>query len=183
MCVHWALAKGSAPSTPARRDGGAAPAETRPSLRPSPGRVPGTTRSAGRTRRSAAHGFRSAFRDWAAEETDHPREVIEAALAHVVQNKVDAAYACACLFTMLLRESVSGPMETGRREPFGPNCLLSRSWPGWVTRRAGAERRTAQPLTRLACGGYSGLFPGPGPAASPSNISSSHLRRSSSIAT
>ena len=27
------------------------------------------------------HGFRSSFRDWAAEETDHPREVIEAALA------------------------------------------------------------------------------------------------------
>ena len=30
------------------------------------------------------HGFRSSFRDWAAEERDHPREVIEAALAHVV---------------------------------------------------------------------------------------------------
>ncbi len=39
------------------------------------------------------HGFRSSFRDWAAKETDHPREVIEAALAHVVQNKVEAAYA------------------------------------------------------------------------------------------
>ena len=38
------------------------------------------------------HGFRSSFRDWAAEETDHPREVIEAALAHVVQNRVEAAY-------------------------------------------------------------------------------------------
>ena len=36
------------------------------------------------------HGFRSSFRDWAAEETDHPREVIEPALAHVVQNKVEA---------------------------------------------------------------------------------------------
>ena len=31
------------------------------------------------------HGFRSTFRDWAAEETNHPREVIEAALAHMVQ--------------------------------------------------------------------------------------------------
>ena len=30
------------------------------------------------------HGFRSSFRDWAAEETNHPREVVEAALAHVV---------------------------------------------------------------------------------------------------
>ncbi len=28
------------------------------------------------------HGFRSSFRDWAAEETDHPREVAKAALAH-----------------------------------------------------------------------------------------------------
>ena len=39
------------------------------------------------------HGFRSSFRDWAAEETDHPREVVEAALAHVVRNRVEAAYA------------------------------------------------------------------------------------------
>ena len=38
------------------------------------------------------HGFCSSFRDWAAEETDHPREVVEAALAHMVRNKVEAAY-------------------------------------------------------------------------------------------
>ena len=44
------------------------------------------------------HGFRSSFRDWAAEETDHPREVVEAALAHVVRNKVEAAYARSDLF-------------------------------------------------------------------------------------
>ena len=44
------------------------------------------------------HGFRSSFRDWAAEHTDHPREVIEVALAHVVQNKVEAAYARSDLF-------------------------------------------------------------------------------------
>ena len=47
---------------------------------------------------AVAHGFRSSFRDWAAEETDHPREVIEAALAHVVQNKAEAAYARSDLF-------------------------------------------------------------------------------------
>ena len=47
---------------------------------------------------AVAHGFRSSFRDWAAEETDHPREVIEAALAHVVQNKVEAGYARSDLF-------------------------------------------------------------------------------------
>ena len=53
-----------------------------------------------RTHQIAAvpHGFRSSFRDWAAEETNHPREVIEAALAHVVQNKVEAAYARSDLF-------------------------------------------------------------------------------------
>ena len=44
------------------------------------------------------HGFRSSFRDWAAEETDHPRDVVEAALAHVVQNKVEAAYRRTDLF-------------------------------------------------------------------------------------
>ena len=42
--------------------------------------------------------FRSSFRDWAGEETDHPREVIEAALAHVVRNRVEAAYARSDLF-------------------------------------------------------------------------------------
>ena len=42
--------------------------------------------------------FDPSFRDWAAEETDHPREVIEAALAHVVRNKVEAAYARSDLF-------------------------------------------------------------------------------------
>ena len=44
------------------------------------------------------HGFRSSFRDWAGEETDHPREAIEAALAHVVRNRVEAAYARSDLF-------------------------------------------------------------------------------------
>ncbi|MCY3729836.1 MAG: tyrosine-type recombinase/integrase [Rhodospirillaceae bacterium] len=44
------------------------------------------------------HGFRSSFRDWASERTDHPREVIEAALAHVVRNQTEAAYARSDLF-------------------------------------------------------------------------------------
>ncbi|MXZ36592.1 MAG: hypothetical protein F4Z21_15635 [Acidobacteria bacterium] len=38
------------------------------------------------------HGCRSSFRDWAADETDHPREVIAAALSHVVRNRIEAAY-------------------------------------------------------------------------------------------
>jgi integrase len=38
------------------------------------------------------HGFRSTFRDWCAEQTNCPREIAEAALAHVLSNKAEAAY-------------------------------------------------------------------------------------------
>lgn len=38
------------------------------------------------------HGFRSTFRDWAAETTNFPNEVVEMALAHTVKNKAEAAY-------------------------------------------------------------------------------------------
>ena len=38
------------------------------------------------------HGFRSSFRDWAAEQTIYPGEVVEAALAHTNPNRVEAAY-------------------------------------------------------------------------------------------
>jgi integrase len=38
------------------------------------------------------HGFRSTFRDWCGEETEYPREIAEAALAHSVGNEVERAY-------------------------------------------------------------------------------------------
>jgi integrase len=44
------------------------------------------------------HGFRSTFRDWAGETTPHAREVIEAALAHKLKDKAEAAYARGDLF-------------------------------------------------------------------------------------
>ncbi len=44
------------------------------------------------------HGFRSSFRDWAAECTDTPREVCELALAHVNTDRVEAAYRRTDLF-------------------------------------------------------------------------------------
>ena len=44
------------------------------------------------------HGFRSTFRDWAADRTTFPREVVEAALAHTVVNKTEAAYRRSDLF-------------------------------------------------------------------------------------
>jgi integrase len=42
--------------------------------------------------RYTVHGFRSTFRDWAAERTAIAGDVVEAALAHAIQNKVEAAY-------------------------------------------------------------------------------------------
>jgi integrase len=41
---------------------------------------------------ATVHGFRSAFRDWAGNETSFPREVAEAALAHVIGDKAEQAY-------------------------------------------------------------------------------------------
>jgi integrase len=39
-----------------------------------------------------AHGFRSSFRDWVSEETKFSGDLAEAALAHAIPNKVEAAY-------------------------------------------------------------------------------------------
>jgi integrase len=44
------------------------------------------------------HGFRSTFRDWAAERTNYPRDVVEMALAHAIGDKVEAAYRRGDLF-------------------------------------------------------------------------------------
>lgn len=44
------------------------------------------------------HGFRSTFRDWAAETTNYPNHVVEMALAHQILNKVEAAYRRGDLF-------------------------------------------------------------------------------------
>jgi len=44
------------------------------------------------------HGYRSSFRDWAGETTAYPRDVIEAALAHQLQDKTEAAYFRSDLF-------------------------------------------------------------------------------------
>ena len=53
------------------------------------------------------HGFRSAFRDWAAETTGYPNHVVEMALAHAISNGVEAAYRRGDLFekrARLMRE-------------------------------------------------------------------------------
>ena len=43
-------------------------------------------------RGKTVHGFRSSFRDWCAETTAYPSEVIEMSLAHTITNKAEAAY-------------------------------------------------------------------------------------------
>jgi len=65
------------------------------------------------------HGFRSTFRDWAAEQTNFPAEVAEMALAHAVGDKVEAAYRRGNLFEK-------------RRQ-------LAEAWAGFCGRPAGGE--------------------------------------------
>ena len=48
--------------------------------------------------RATPQGFRSAFRDWAAERTNYPNHVVEMALAHTIGDKVEAAYRRGDLF-------------------------------------------------------------------------------------
>jgi integrase len=49
------------------------------------------------------HGFRSTFRDWAAERTNYANHIVEQALAHVIGNKVEAAYRRGDLFAKRMR--------------------------------------------------------------------------------
>jgi len=49
-------------------------------------------------REATVHGFRSSFSDWCAERTGYPREVVEMALAHAIENRVEAAYRRGDLF-------------------------------------------------------------------------------------
>jgi len=50
-----------------------------------------------------AHGFRATFKTWATERTNFQREVIEAALAHVAGDKIEAAYQRGDVFDKRLR--------------------------------------------------------------------------------
>ena len=73
------------------------------------------------------HGFRSTFRDWAAERTNYPNHVVEMALAHAVADKVEAAYRRGDLF------------EKRRR--------LMQQWATFCTATPAAERQGN--ITRL----------------------------------
>ena len=62
------------------------------------------------------HGMRSTFRDWAAEQTAYPHEMAEMALAHTIDNKVEAAYRRGDLFTKR-RRLMSDWSAFGTRPP------------------------------------------------------------------
>jgi integrase len=64
-----------------------------------------------------AHGFRSTFRDWAAECTNFAREVAEMALAHVIPDKTEAAYRRGDLFEKRRRlmDAWAGYVSTAQR--------------------------------------------------------------------
>ena len=67
------------------------------------------------------HGFRSAFRDWAGEESHFPNDIIEMALAHSVGTKVEQAYR--------------------RKTGFQKRRLLAEAWAGYCGKPAVADAK------------------------------------------
>jgi integrase len=63
------------------------------------------------------HGFRSTFRDWTAGTTNSPREVVEAALAHTIESKAEAAYRRGDLFAKRRRLMTERATFCGRPAP------------------------------------------------------------------
>jgi hypothetical protein len=72
------------------------------------------------------HGFRSAFRDWAAARTNFPNEVVEMALAHSVSNKVEAAYR--------------------RGDLFDKRCKLMEAWANYCAGRPAMTEGNVVPM-------------------------------------
>lgn len=70
-------------------------------------------------REEVPHGFRSTFRDWAAERTNYPREVAEMALAHTIGNAVEAAYRRGDLFEKRARMMQDWAKFCGTTTPAG----------------------------------------------------------------
>ncbi len=93
------------------------------------------------------HGFRSSFRDWAAETNPAPREVAEEALAHTLKDKVEAAYRRGDLLerrTKLMEDwaaFLSRPAGAGSVIPIGERSRVMRQGMGLLRSRAAARRR------------------------------------------
>jgi integrase len=80
--------------------------------------------------RFTTHGFRSTFRDWAAERTSFANHVVEMALAHAIGNKVEAAYRRGDLFDKRRK----------LMEAWGTYCMSSPEASGEVVPLRGAQR-------------------------------------------
>lgn len=99
------------------------------------------------------HGFRSTFRDWAGDATDHPREIVEMALSHAVGNSTERAYRRSRAFEKRRAASRTRLSFTGVRSgsfaslrsvmvfsPYAFQGLRMRSL--WTTKRTAAPGRT-----------------------------------------
>lgn len=86
-----------------------------------------------------SHGFRSTFRDWAAEQTSFPSEVVEMALAHAIESKTEAAYR---------RSECGGRSSTTRNLARRKRCPLPEIGAGAsaLMPEAGIARRMARRL-------------------------------------
>ena len=73
------------------------------------------------------HGFRSTFRDWAAERTNFPNEMVEMALAHAVSDKVEAAYRRGDMFEKRRRLMDAWTEFCSRRAPAGTMVSLRQA--------------------------------------------------------
>jgi integrase len=71
------------------------------------------------------HGFRSSFRDWAAERTSYPNHVAEAALAHAVADKVEKAYRRTDLFEKRRRLMADWAAWCARPVPVEPGKIIA----------------------------------------------------------
>ena len=70
-----------------------------------------------------SHGFRSCFRTWAAEGTNFPREIAEAALAHVIDDKTERAYQRGDLFEKRRRLMEAWSEFCGKPAPVGRKVI------------------------------------------------------------
>ena len=71
------------------------------------------------------HGFRSSFRDWAAETTSYPREVCEMALAHAIESETEAAYRRGNLLTKRTRLMADWAKYCDKNTPASANNVTS----------------------------------------------------------
>src|SRR5262249_11008458 len=100
------------------------------------------------------HGFRSSFRDWAAERTNFPREVAEMALAHAIPNAVEAAYRRGDLFEKRRRLMAAWAAYCAKVDTAGAGkvvALAGPRTPRWHEGAGPGSRPAAGHHRRPAC--------------------------------